>query len=149
MKQLYQGSCHCGKVRFECQYDLAPAGKRSKPKLPGIWWTTTFRCNCSHCAKARYWKGFVPDSEFTLLSGKDSLSKYVFGVKEIHHYFCKTCGIQIFASSFIEELGGDFYCINIACLDNVDPKELASAPVVYEDGKNDAWDKSPAETAYL
>ena len=28
-------------------------------------------------------------------------------------------------------------------------EELAEAPVVYEDGRNDRWDRAPAETRYL
>lgn len=49
----------------------------------------------------------------------------------------------------MEELGGDFYAVNVACLDDVTPEELADAPVSYEDGKNNNWDSSPAEVRYL
>ena len=69
MKKTYQGSCHCKAVRFSCQLDLAPAGQRSTPELPGIRWTSTFKCNCSSCWKNRFWKGFVRAQDFRLEAG--------------------------------------------------------------------------------
>jgi hypothetical protein len=49
----------------------------------------------------------------------------------------------------MEELGGRFYAINVACLDNATDEELAQAPVTYENGRNDRWDQAPAETRHL
>jgi hypothetical protein len=49
----------------------------------------------------------------------------------------------------MEELGGKFYAINVACLDDAMEEELAQAPVTYEDGRNNRWDQVPAETRYL
>jgi hypothetical protein len=46
-------------------------------------------------------------------------------------------------------LGGQFYSINLACLDNVDPQELAAAPVQYFDGRNNNWQSPPAHTKHL
>lgn len=149
MKQTYQGSCHCGAVRFEAKIDLAPPGERSPPERPGPWWTTTFRCNCSYCAKSRYWKAFVHSSDFNWLTGQNVSSVYRFAGHEIDHYFCSTCGIQPFVRSTLEQLGGEFYCVNIACLDNVPDEVLAAAPIRYEDGRNDEWTRAPAITSYL
>jgi hypothetical protein len=149
MKEMYQGSCHCGAIRFRAVIDLAPPGQRSEPLRPGIWWTTTFRCNCSYCLKARYWKAFVTPPEFEWIAGQDAATDYRFGAREIHHFFCKVCGVQTFASAKFEAMGGEFYCINISCLDGVPDAVLASAPIHFEDGRNDAWDKQVAETRYL
>jgi hypothetical protein len=49
----------------------------------------------------------------------------------------------------IRVLGGDFYAVNIACLDGLEPGELAQLPVQYADGRNDNWQASPAATSYL
>jgi hypothetical protein len=149
MKQTYTGSCHCGAVRFKTRIDLAPPGQRSATDRAGVWWTTTFRCNCSFCAKTRFWKAFVPAEEFEWVSGRDTISNYQFAGHEIDQYFCGTCGIHPFARSTLEQLGGEFYCVNIACLDGVNDDVLAQAPIAYEDGRNDAWNRPPAVTKYL
>ena len=149
MKKLYSGSCHCGSVRFRSSLDLAPPPERSPPERPGIWWTTSLRCNCSYCTKTRYWKAFVPAAEFEWLADRAHAEIYQFGPREIEHYFCKTCGVQTFARATLEELGGEFYCVNIACLDGVSDAELANVPVAFENGREDAWDRPPNETRHL
>jgi hypothetical protein len=149
MRKTYRGSCHCGTVRFECEIDLAPEGQRSPPPRPGVWWTTTFRCSCSYCRKTRFWKAFVPPEHFRLLAGEEALGDYRFGPAHIHHRFCPTCGLHPFASASFDVMGGDFHAVNISCLDDATPEELAAAPITYEDGAHDAWDRPPAYTRYL
>lgn len=149
MKHSYHGSCHCGAIRFEAAIDLAPPTERSAPDLPGVWWTTTFRCNCSYCKKTRYWKAFVSPKDFRWTTGKEASGNYQFAAREIEHYFCKTCGTQTFARSALEQLGGEFYCVNIACLDDVSEAEFAAAPIAYEDGANDDWSHPPAITRHM
>lgn len=134
MKKTYQGSCHCGDVRFACDIDLSEG---------------TSKCNCSICAKTRFWKTIARADAFRLLQGGDRLADYQFGSHSIHHYFCCRCGVKTFGKGHMEELGGDFYAVNLACLDNATPEELAAAPVRYEDGRNNKWESAPAETRYL
>ena len=139
MEKTYHGSCHCGAVRFEAKADLARGSK----------------CNCSICAKARYWKALVKAEDFKLLQGKDALADYQFGSKTIHHQFCKTCGVKTFGRAHLDiefngqPLRGEFYAINIACLDDVPAGDLDVLPVSYEDGRADRWERAPAETRYL
>lgn len=134
MKKTHHGSCHCGAVRFSCTVDLA-AG--------------TSRCNCSVCAKQRFWKAIVKAADFELLHGAEALSDYRFASRTIQHRFCRHCGTKPFGKGHLEQLGGDFYAINIACLDDVTPKELAALPVHYEDGRENRWEAAPAVTGYL
>ncbi|PTL85137.1 GFA family protein [Vitiosangium sp. GDMCC 1.1324] len=134
MKRNYQGSCHCGAVRFECELDLAQG---------------TSRCNCSICAKTRFWKAIVKAGEFRLLSGADALSDYQFGSHSIHHLFCRRCGVKPFGRGYLDALGGVFYAVNVMCLDDAPVEELAQAPVRYEDGRHDHWESPPAETRHL
>lgn len=133
MKKTYQGGCHCGAVRFEATLDLA-AG--------------TSRCNCSICAKGRFWKAIVGKDEFRLLQGADALAEYKFGNHVIAHRFCTICGIKPFGRGEHEQLGGEFFGVNIACLDASDD-ELAAARVTYENGRENDWSNPPRVTAYL
>lgn len=46
-------------------------------------------------------------------------------------------------------MGGNFWAVNVACLDDATEEELAAAPVIYEDGKHDRQMEAPAITSYL
>lgn len=67
----------------------------------------------------------------------------------MHHLFCKRCGVRPFGKGHLEQLGGDFFGVNIACLDGVPNSELASLPVNYADGRGNNWMEPPAETRHL
>lgn len=85
----------------------------------------TRRCNCSWCAKNRFWKVFVMGDDFKLIAGEDALSDY--RSKEsnwpeghVHHYFCSNCGVRGFAKGYLEfePFNGWFHAVNIATLDD-------------------------------
>lgn len=105
--QKYQGGCHCGNVRFEVQADLTG---------------TVAACNCSICSKMGWLLAFVPTEQFTLLSGEESLSDYQFAKKNVHHLFCKVCGIRSFTRG--QGRNGPVCSINVRCLDGVDADAL-------------------------
>jgi len=134
MKKTYTGSCHCGAVRYEADLDLE-AG--------------TGRCNCSICAKRRFWGTQSVPGDFRLLTGAEALADYQFGTCSVHHRFCKTCGVAPFGDGHIAEAGGDFVSINIACLDDIAPEALAALPVRYSNGRDNSWWNAPEVTSYL
>ena len=136
MQRTHHGSCHCGAVHFEAEIDLA--GETSK-------------CNCSICSKGRFWKAVVPAAAFRLVEGEDALADYQFGGATgagIHHLFCSRCGVKSFARGHLEGFG-DFVAVNVACLDDATDRELAEAPVIFQNGRADDWSSPPAETGYL
>jgi len=134
-KKTYQGSCHCGRVRFEADLDL------SGP---------TFRCNCTYCTKARNWFATTEPDSFRLLAGESDLADYQFGPKRLLHQFCRNCGVRPFGRLVAEVEGmAPFVAIALASLDDVDPGTLAVAPIQYFDGRNDDFESAPAETRHL
>lgn len=63
--------------------------------------------------------------------------------------FCKHCGIAPYARGDAAEWNeGPYVSINLACLDDLTPAELLTAPVEYLDGRADTWE-TPAETRHL
>lgn len=101
----YQGSCHCGAIRYEVDTDF--------PEL------TT--CDCSICKRKNALMVKVHESEFRLLSGEDHLSEYQFHSYTAKHYFCKVCGIYPFHRKRVTP---DFLGINVFCLERFDPSGI-------------------------
>ena len=105
---LYQGSCHCGAVRFS--FEAGPIDK-------GL------RCNCSLCSRkgAMMTPEPIPAALFTIETDEGVLGLYQFGAKTAEHYFCKQCGIYSF------HVPGRFpghYRANLGCVEGIDPFAL-------------------------
>jgi hypothetical protein len=112
----HRGGCHCGAVRYRVDIDL------SRPVT---------QCNCSICSRTGTLLSFVPAGAFTLEKGEDSLTDYQWDRKNIHHLFCKVCGVRSFARS--QGPHGPMVAINTRCLDEVDATTLQ---VQHFDGKS-------------
>jgi hypothetical protein len=113
--KTYEGSCHCGKVRYAVT--MAPPDK-------------AYSCNCSICSRAGWLLSFVPESGFKLLSGEGELTDYQFGKKKIHHLFCRTCGVRAFSRG--EAPGtGQSIAVNLRCVAGIEATQL---PVQTFDG---------------
>ena len=132
MKSAHQGGCHCGAVRFEVELDLS-AG--------------TAKCNCSYCAKARFWLARVEPGDIRV-SGE--ATEYRGRNPVARHFFCPRCGIHVYDHVDMPNmLGRPYVNVSVACLDNLDVDELVASPVRYGDGLNNAWGSTPRETRHL
>jgi hypothetical protein len=98
----YEGSCHCGAVRFEIESDFAEL--------------TT--CDCSICRRKNALMVKVHESAFKLLAGVESLTEYRFHSRTARHYFCKVCGIYPFHRKRVTP---DHLGINVFCLRDFEP----------------------------
>ncbi len=138
--KTYRGSCHCGAVRFEADIDLAEG---------------TIRCNCSLCTKARAWFALVPVDRFRLLAGADAQSEYRWtppgrAGSNLRFRFCRTCGVRTPGhGEHLPPSDEPFWFIPIAGLDDVDPEELAAAPLRYVDGRHDRYGRAPEDTRLM
>lgn len=122
----YQGSCHCGCVRFEV--DASP--------------TSLSLCNCSMCSKkgALYVK-VREIRQLRIVKGESELAVYQFNTLRAKHYFCKHCGIHVFHRP---RLDPSAWSVNGRALDGLD---LAHLPITYFDGKN--WEAEAAAGGWL
>jgi hypothetical protein len=135
--KTYAGACHCGAVRFTAEVDLEKG---------------TTRCNCSICYKQRAWFAIVGAARFRLTRGENDLADYQWAPPgrepHLHYRFCQTCGVRAFAQGDDEKLGGKFYAVAVATLEDADPDELA-ASIEYVDGRHDRYERQPADTRLM
>ena len=116
MLKTYVGSCHCGAVTFGVDVDLS----------------SVLVCNCSICSRKGYMLAFVAADAFRLTSGENATTDYQFNKKEIHHRFCKVCGVTAFADG-ADAGGKKMIAVNVRTLEEVD---LAALTIKHYDGKS-------------
>ena len=104
----WQGSCHCGRIRFEADGDLVGLSV----------------CNCSICRRTAYLHWAIPPERFRLLAGADEIVTYEFGTRVAKHRFCRTCGISPFR---VARSDPDKIDVNVRCLDGVDLETLEAS----------------------
>ena len=133
MNWTCRGGCHCGELRFEVELDL----------LGG-----TTKCNCTYCAKSRFWLARSEQQDFLRASGEATVYRGRNPVAQ--HFFCPRCGVHLYDRVDAQNmLGRTNVNVSIACLDDASVDELISAPVRYSDGLNNDWGSMPRETRHL
>src|SRR5437899_1663577 len=98
---LLQGSCHCGRVRFEIETDMP---------VPFLW------CHCSICRKT-YGSAFGcnikgPSKDLRVTAGADHVRVYT--AEHCQRHFCPTCGSPLF---ILDERWPDGCWPNAAAID--------------------------------
>jgi hypothetical protein len=112
----YSGGCHCGKVTFDVEADIAKVAQ----------------CNCSICSRKGYLLAMVPGDAVTVHAPDDALSTYTFNSHRIRHRFCPVCGVAPFGQGKDRE-GNPTYAVNVRCLDEID---IGTLDVVAFDGRS-------------
>lgn len=113
---LYEGSCHCGGIKFEVEGDIDVA----------------ISCNCSICQKKGSLLWMVSKEQLNLLSSEDKMETYTFNQHMIKHRFCPNCGMHPFGEG-VDPKGNAMAAINIRCLEDVD---LSAIEVKEFDGRS-------------
>ena len=112
MTTKYQGSCHCGDVRFEVELDPDQC----------------IVCDCSICRRKGGIINRVEADCFRLLTAMDQLTLYQFNKLIARHYFCSRCGIYTFHRP---RTMPEKWAVNVRCLVDFD---LESATITQVHG---------------
>ena len=118
MSHQYQGSCHCGAVRFSITTDEPIS--------------SALRCNCTMCARkgAPMSTMVFEREELNIEADEDALGLYQFGARTAKHFFCRHCGIYPFHET--ARVPGK-YRVNLGCIDAIDSVSL---PFEVFDGRH-------------
>lgn len=100
---LYQGSCHCGRIKFEIDGTIEGAAT----------------CNCSICEQKGAVMWFVPREQLKLLTPDSNAATYTFNRHHIKHRFCPTCGMHPYGEGVGPD-GKASAAINIRCIEGID-----------------------------
>ena len=98
----YQGSCHCGRVRFEVSATLDHVRV----------------CDCSICRRRGALIHRVEEQHFRLHTPIEDLTRYTFNTHTARDYFCSACGILPFRRPRMAPAG--IWGVNVRCLEDVD-----------------------------
>jgi hypothetical protein len=112
---LHRGSCHCGRIAFELEADIAEGTA----------------CNCSLCRRRGWLLAFVPRDALRLTTTDGAWTTYRFNKHHIDHHFCPTCGVAPFSDCTDPRSGAKIAAVNLRCLDDLD---LDALPVRHFDG---------------
>lgn len=117
MSEYYEGSCHCGAIKFSYRGEIIEKG---------------LRCTCSICSRKGAMMSLesIPMQALDIEADKGMLGLYQFGARTAKHFFCKNCGIYTFHES---ARAPGHYRVNLGCIDNLD---TADFDVDVFDGKN-------------
>jgi hypothetical protein len=94
-------------------------------------------CNCSICKMKAFLHLIVPQADFVLESGAETLASYAFNTGVAKHRFCRICGVHPFYTPRSHPNDVD---VNVRCLDG---DVLGRFTVRPFDGAR--WEQSVAE----
>src|SRR5688500_10668280 len=113
INKTHKASCHCKAVLFEL---YLPNGLEN-PR----------RCDCSMCRMRGAIAASVTLENLKILQGENKLTLYQFNTMTAKHYFCSVCGIY---THHQRRSNPTQFGFNVACLEGVNPFDLADIPVM-------------------
>ncbi|KAJ9627548.1 uncharacterized protein PV06_05888 [Exophiala oligosperma] len=143
-KQTFTGSCHCGFIKYTIALP-ATTDKSDGDDDKNNDDLVVSRCNCTICFKQGFTSLRFDEKDFRLVSPKSEAELKDYRLpsgRDVHKYFCGTCGIHVFSRGRIEAGGQvhEFSTLNALTLDQ--PQEgldLGKFKIQYWDGRNDNW----------
>ncbi|OOQ86682.1 DUF636 domain protein [Penicillium brasilianum] len=118
----YEGSCHCGQVKYTVRIS------------PPISEQTVMQCNCSICYINGYLMIYPKTADVTFHHADDAVKEYRFASKNVPHYFCTNCGTSVYGKADIPEKR-HIMAVNVRTLSGIDLKTLK---IHEHDGRGDA-----------
>lgn len=120
---LIRGSCHCGNVTFNLDWQPEPK------EIPAR------ACSCSFCTKhGSVWTSCPTGALEIHVGDAQRTSKYSFGTETAQFHICTICGVVPVVTSEIE--GRTYAVVNVNTMEGIEPL-LKRAPVSF-DGEDEA-----------
>ena len=121
---LIHGSCHCGNIAFDLQWEPEPA------EIPAR------ACTCSFCTKhGGVWTSCPTGSLVVTIADRAHVSRYAFGTKTAVFHVCAKCGVVPVVTSDID--GKTYAVVSVNAFRNVDRTTLEPASATF-DGEDEA-----------
>ena len=117
MSKHYDGSCHCGAIRFSYEGEEITGG---------------LRCTCSICSRkgAMMSPEAIPLDALKIEANDEDLGLYQFDSRVAKHHFCRRCGIYTHNETARKP---GHYRVNLGCIEDLDTSDFE---VAVFDGKN-------------
>lgn len=114
-----QGSCHCGNVSFELDWNADPA------EIPAR------ACGCSFCVKhGGIWTSNPAAALRVRIEDPVQLEKYAFGTRTAEFHVCRRCGVTPLVTSEID--GRTYAVVSVNAFNNIDRSKIRVAPISFE-----------------
>lgn len=124
--RTYRGSCHCGGIEVEADLNIF------HPETP---FGAPMRCNCTFCRRRGAVTMLIGPSAFRLLKNETE-ARYQPKPEIGAYMFCGTCGVHVYATGSMDQLGGDFVTVNLDVFEDV-PRDQITVAVL--DGRDESW----------
>lgn len=119
--RTFEGSCHCGALRFRYETDVEPRA-----------WSVR-ACQCSFCRAHAARCTSDRHGSVGFAFAKNAVLRYAFGLRTVEFLLCGKCGVYIAAEMSTSD--GNFAAVNINAL-TVTPLELPEAEIVSFDSES-------------